>query len=262
MLAARWSRDLTVVVALALLGLVLALTPGSGWFEGVLLALLVLVLPGYALAAAFFQPGSIPPAERSVYAIALSVAIAGLGGVATQILFDLDRGVWLALLLTVTVAASWIAQRRRELLPFEGASSRLELSSVNPLAIVAVLVAVGVAAGAFSIAVSSTRDSRGDAHFAELWVLPQPRAGAGSTEPAVSIGVGNHEGRAVSFLVRAARGAKVVAQWNVHLARGERWQTSLRTPTPPLSAATPLRVALLREGRVYREAFLRSKAEP
>jgi uncharacterized membrane protein len=259
MLAARWSRDLIAVLALALLGLVLALIPGGGWVEGALLSLLVLILPGYALAAAFFQPGAIPAAERTVYTVALSIAVAGLGGVLTQIVFNLDRGVWVALLLAATVAACWAAQRRRELLPLDSAAPRFQLPGISPLAIAATLVAIGIAATAFGIAVNGTSDSRADAHFAELWVLSQPGASPSSAEPGVSIGVGNHEGRSVSFLVRAARGAKVLARWKVHLARGDRWQTSLRTP--PLSAAKPLRVTLLREGRVYREAFLRSDFE-
>jgi uncharacterized membrane protein len=259
MLAARRSRDLTAVAALALLGLALVLIPGGGWLEGVLLLPLVLILPGYALAAALFQPGSIPPAERAVYTVALSIAVTGLGSVLAQIAFDLDRGVWVAMLLAATLAACWVAQRRRELLPVEGASPRFELPSVNPLAIVAVLAAIGVAAGAFSIAVDSTRDSRAEAHFAELWVLPQRNTSGGSGGSSVSIGIGNHEGRPVTFRLQATRGGKVVASWTVRLTGNESWQTNLSAPRP--SASAPLRVILLRNGLVYREAFLRSNLE-
>lgn len=257
-LAARWSRDLTAVIALAGLGLALALLPGAGRLEDAVLLLLVLALPGYALAAAFFQPGSIPAAERTVYVIALSVAVTGLGGLLVQVLFDLDRGVWVALLLIATVTSAWIARRRRELLPFESSSPRFEAPGVSPLAVVATALAIGIVAGAFSIAVSSTRDSRAAAHFAELWLLPRP--GGDPTERTVSIGVRNHEGRAVSFRLQAARGTEILATRTVRLDRGETWQTSLRTPPP--TATMPLRVALLREGRVYREAFLRSELEP
>jgi uncharacterized membrane protein len=258
-LPARPSRDLTAVAALALLGLALALLPGSGWVEGAVLVLLVLVLPGYALAAALFQPRSIPAAERTVYSIALGIAVVGLSALVVQVLFNLDRGLWVGLLLAATLVACWAAQRRRELLPFESAPPRVEPPSVNPLAVVAMLLAVGIAVAAFSIAVHSTKDSRADAHFAELWVLPRTGADAGPVESAVSIGVGNHEGRRVSFRLRATRGKEVVARWTVRLARGERWQTSLRTPRP--SATAPLRVTLLRDGRVYREAFLTGEAE-
>ncbi len=258
-LAARWSRDLTAVLALAALGLVLALVPGRGPLEGTVLLLLVLVLPGYALAAAFFQPGSIPAAERTVYVVALSVAVTGLGGVLVQVLLDLERGVWLALLLGATVAATWIAQRRRELLPFERPSPHFELSSFNPAAIVAMLLAVGIAAGAFSIAFGGARDSRAAAHFVELWALPEPSGAGESPETAVSIGVRNHEGRPVSFRLEAAQGTEIVSSWAVQLARGERWETILPTSLP--SATAPLRVTLLREGRVYREVLLESEPE-
>jgi uncharacterized membrane protein len=256
-LTARWSRDLRAVLGLALLGLILALVPGGGWPEGSVLLLLVIALPGYALAAALFPPGSIPVAERTVYVVAVSIALAGLGGVLTQIFFDLDRGLFIAPLLTVTLAACWIAQRRRELLPFENASPRFELPGVNPFGIVAMLVAVGIAGGAFSTAVHSMRDSRGDAHFTALWVLPE---GGGGTGASVSIGIGNHEGRPVSFGLRATRGREALIRRQVRLARGERWETSVRAPAA--SDARPLRVALIRSGRVYREAFLRSVAEP
>jgi uncharacterized membrane protein len=256
-LAARWSRDLTAVLALAALGLVLALVPGGGPFEGLVLLVLVLVLPGYALAAAFFQPGSIPAAERTVYVVALSVAATGLGGVLVHVLFDLDRSVWLALLLGTTVAATWVAQRRRELLPFEGASPNIDLPRLSPHAALAFAAAVALAVGAFSLALDSARDSRADAHFAELWVLPEGDAGSG--EGTVAIGVGNHEGRAVSFRLQAIQSDKVLLTRTVRLDRGEVWRTSLLAPAS--APGEPLRVVLLREGRVYREALLGNEPE-
>lgn len=259
MFAARWSRDLIAVVALALAGLVLALFPGGGWLEGAILLPLVLILPGYALAAALFPPGSIPAAERTVYIVALSMAVTGLGSVLAQIVFNLDRGLWIALLFTATVAGCWVAQWKRDLLPLENASPHLELPRPNPLAVVAVVLAIGVAAGAFSIAVGSTRDSRAENHYTELWVLPHPGTEGGPGRSAISIGIGNHEGHPNTFRLLAAQSGKIVGSWTVHLARSEHWQTSLRAPAPAPTA--PLRVTLQQNGRIIREVFLRRDLE-
>ena len=73
-------RDLTLVVALACLAFVAALLSAPVLLRAVLLVPLVLVLPGYALAAALFPPGTVSPAERGVYSVGLSIAVDGARG--------------------------------------------------------------------------------------------------------------------------------------------------------------------------------------
>lgn len=246
----RPSPDLLATVALALLGLLVALAPAEIWIRVAVLAPLALVLPGYALAAALFPPGSIPPAERAVYSTALSVAAAVLSGVLAQLLVDLDREVWALLLFAVVLAASAVAQRRRPRPRAAGAGG--SLPRPGPLSAAALLAAVVLAGWAVEISSRGARADRDETRFTELWVQPA-RSGGG---PAAAIGVGNHEGRPVSYRVEASRRGTVLAEWEIGLADGRRWQASL--PLAGISPARPLLVTLLRGGEVYRRAYLRS----
>jgi uncharacterized membrane protein len=255
---ARRSPDLIAVILLAVLGLLLALMPGGGWPQGVILALLAVVLPGYALAAALFPFRAIPAAERAVYTFALGIAIPGLGGVLTQILFNLDRGVFAGLLAGVTLVACWVAGRRRASLPAPLPWPSIRPPRFAPLGLVAFLLAGGIAAGALSLAVRNSEESLADAHFSELWALPT--AGGSSGGRTVSIGVGNHEGQVVAYSLLATQGEEVVGHWRLRLQRGAHWRTRLHVSQPPSSK--PLRVTLRRGGRIYRDVFVASEAAP
>lgn len=256
-LAARWSRDLVAVVATALLGLIVALIHVGGWIEVVALLPLVLVLPGYALAAALFGPGAIPLAERTVYVVALSLTATGLGGIITQLVLSLDRLVWAVVLFLVTLAASRLAQRRRDQRPNNLREPHLDLPSFNPLSVAVVLAALAISGWAVSIAGNNAKQTRHDAHFTELWVLPVEATTADTEQGGVTIGVSNHEGHAVSYRVRVAqRGASLAAR-SIRVQGGRNRQ--IRIVAPAISAADPLQVTLLRKGQVYHRAFLRSR---
>jgi uncharacterized membrane protein len=76
----RSSLDLAATMALAVLGLFVALIPADVWLRVVVVAPMVLVLPGYAITAIFFFPQTLPTSERLVYTIALSLAITAAAG--------------------------------------------------------------------------------------------------------------------------------------------------------------------------------------
>lgn len=256
--AADWSRDLAIVLALAVLGAVLAVVPGDGWIEEGVLLVFILFLPGYAATAALFPPRSIPVAERTVYAVALSVALTGLSGVVVQLVLNLDRDTWIVLLMIMTAVGCLLAQLRREWLP--PAETRIRLFRVNPAAIVMFLLAAALAGVAFSLSVTSTREMRADAQFAQLWILPAPNGRAENGSEAVSIGVANHLAEDVVYRLELLYGTEPVTAWTFHIGkRGER-EFSAQGPQPLANRA--LRAVLLRDGRPYREAFLRGGPEP
>ena len=58
------------------------------------------------LAALAFAPGTVSPAERGVYAVALSLAVAAVGGLVLQLAIGLDRASWAILLAAVTALAA------------------------------------------------------------------------------------------------------------------------------------------------------------
>lgn len=255
--SARSPLDLVATLGLALLGLVVALFPVESWMRVTVLIPLIFALPGYAVVCALLPPGRIPAAERTVYAVALSVAISVLSGVIAQPVLRLDRASWAILLTVVTVTASVAALWRRRALPWRGrprpATPMLGLSSV-----LAIVVAVGLAAWAISIASAGNRKVRVDSRFSELWVLPAKLAPPSGD--AVSIGVENHQGVPVSYLIRITQHGIELADRPIRLRNGERWQTRLLVRG--ISSADPIQVTLLREGEVYRRAYLESGLRP
>ena len=72
-----WWGDLTVVAGLALAGLALALIPVPGPVRTAALLPLLLILPGFAVAAVLFRPGEISGELRMVLSVALSVGPSG-----------------------------------------------------------------------------------------------------------------------------------------------------------------------------------------
>src|SRR4029079_2686500 len=98
---------------------------------------LVLFVPGYAVAAALFPPGFVTRDERAALTVAFSVGAWALIGLVLQIFINLDRGVWLAMLLLVTLTGVVLAQMRREGLPDAMAIREGPYSTINPLAMAA-----------------------------------------------------------------------------------------------------------------------------
>lgn len=209
------------------------------------LVLLVLVLPGYAVAAIAFPPGSVSPAERGVYAVALSIAVAAVGGLVLQLAVGLDRTVWAVFLASVTLLAAIVAmelpRRRRPLLP-------VRLPRAFPL----VLASFGVACLVAVLAVVSARDglldSRSQAHFTDFWMTP-----AATGSKAVTVGLRRHGDGRGRYAVRLLRGSRTLARREVVLRAGQQ-----RVWTIPVLAPGPARVvaAVEQRGRAGRRLHL------
>jgi hypothetical protein len=253
---ARSPLDLVATLGLALLGLVVALLPAASWVRVTVLIPLVFALPGYAVGCALLPSRTIPAAERGVYTVALSVAICALSGVLVQLVLSLGRASWAILLTLITVTASVTALRRRRPLAWRR-RPRATIATPPPASILAIVVAVGIAAWAISVASAGARKDRVHARFSELWVVPAkaPQPGGDS----VSIGVENHQGVPVSYVIQTQHGTLFTSQ-PVRLSAGGRWHTRLLPGA--ISSADPLRVTLLREGAVYRRAYLDSGLRP
>lgn len=246
----RRSSDLVALLVLALLGLVAVLAGIDGFVGAVLLLPLAFAVPGYALAAALFPPGQIPASERAVYVIALGIAAAALSGILVQLVFSLDRMAWALTLSGLTLAAGAVAAARR----WEDKPT-WTADELNPVAVVLLAMALAMAAWAVANATNRARDELGDAHFTELWLLPTAGSAPGAPRR-VSIGVSNHEGHTASYQVNLTLGGVPLRNWTVRLGEGQAWTTNLPAPRP--TDSKPLRVTLLRDGRVFRNAFLRS----
>jgi uncharacterized membrane protein len=252
-LAPLW-RDLAAVVALALVGLLVSLLPVAGWVKAVALLPLVLILPGYALAAALFPPGVIGRDDRLVFTVAFSVGASALGGLLLQVALRLDRPVWAALLFSLTVLACAVALMRRD-----GTPGDHQVSSrpprVGALSVAAILAAAAIAGWGIAIATRGVHRQLDNSQFSLLWVVPQ-RGGAGTGgEAPVSVGISNQEGRDASYLLRVRRDGVTLRDWRIHLVADQQWQRGLAAST--ISGSGPLLVQLYRGGELYRHAQLR-----
>jgi hypothetical protein len=76
----------------------------------------------------------------------------------------------------------------------------------------------------------------------------------------VTIGVSNEEGAPVSYQLRILSDGDTLANSGLRLADGQSQRVLLSTP--PISAERPLKVLLLRDGKVYRRVQLKNEALP
>ena len=250
----RSQRDLLAVSLLTVVALAVALADPPGWLQAAVLLPLALLLPGYAICAALFPSDLLPRDERVVYCLVLSISAAALGGLATQLLLDLDRGVWVGLLAALTLLATMIAAARRRQAP--PASSTIPgRRSLGLLSVAGILASLAIAGGAIAIAADGARDQSRRQVFTSLWAVP---AGAALAD-GVTIGVWNHGG-GTAMRLEARRHGRPIGSWRLSLRGDQRWQAPLDGSLLPGPA--PLVVSLYREGSLYRRVHLDLGTEP
>lgn len=244
------SRDLAVACALAALGLAIAIVSPGGWLQAATLAPLVLLVPGYALAAALFPPGTLDHEDRVVYSFALSVSSAALGGLTLQVVLGLGRGTWLGLLIGVTLAASAVARARRNALPIQTTPTPPARPPAELLWLLAFLAALAVAGGAIVVAAHGVRQQQSEQRFASLWAVPAKASGGPAR---VIVGVWNHGGPA-SYRLKVSVGGKLIQTLRLRLHPNQRWHTTLTPRSTP--GARPLRMTLFHGATAYRSVEL------
>lgn len=249
MSAKRRSADLAAAAGLAVLASLVELLPVHGWLQALLVGPLVLVLPGYALAAALFPPGTVSRGERLVHTFVLSIAAVAIGGVLLQLAFDLHRTVFTLLELSVTLAAAGVAVMRRSRLPIQPEARpapRVGRQSL-PLAL-GYLAAAAIAVVAVASASQGVREQQSRQVFASLWAVPD------RAEPArVRVGVVDHGGP-TSFRLEVSGPEGPLAQIPVRLGEGTTWEETL---PPAVGAGAENLVLTLFQGRTpYRSVEL------
>lgn len=223
--------DLVVTVALAagaMTAMLWAPSPGASGVDGALrifFALpLVLVLPGYALTAALFPGKSLSLAERTLFSLGLSLALAALGGLALHWApTGLRASSWAALLGNTTLLCSLVALVRRVRLPTQPAQLGVVLTQGQALALG---MAAVIACGALLVAHDGALNRR-DPGFTQLWVVPD-EATAGQ---AVRLGVANREAGTVRYRLQLQSGSEVVSTWpTIVLGPNQQWQEVVALP--------------------------------
>ena len=139
--------DLFIVLALvAFSGLLIWLWPGESVLRSVLGILLVLGLPGYALEAALFEPGSLTTSLRLLMMVGLSLAAGVIGGLALYWTpLGLQTGTWYVWLASITVGACLVGFVRFPAHPSGQAASSSPIK-LRPLVLLsAALLVSGIA---------------------------------------------------------------------------------------------------------------------
>jgi uncharacterized membrane protein len=224
----------------------LALATPSGSPERVFAALLVvLILPGYALSELLPSVGGRTAGERILLIPALSLTAVILDSAAlnaAQVRLDLDS--WIVSLTAITLlcgAAGGLGRRR----PMRLRRLHPPWASARPLLIAVPLVAALLVGVSLVTVNSVSRRQRSD-RFTQLWALPAP-----APSDVAQIGVYNHEGRSLSYLLRVFSGQHMLRSETVLVASLRTWTTTQRR----LPSASELRISVSTSGSsapVYR----------
>jgi uncharacterized membrane protein len=213
------------VVSLAVVSAVVAAVPGIPGAARIPAAvLLLLILPGFALASAAFAHRRLDPVERVLLTVALSLAAAVLVALCLDVTpWGLDRSSWAVALAGVTVASALVAAVRaseRAVLAVRRRSVRPNRAQTAALACGAVLLA-----GAFWLA-TKPLPVPGATGYTALWLVPA----AGSTD-VVRVGVRSGELEPSTYRLSLRVGARVVRGWKLRLAPSGAWEARVALPT-------------------------------
>ncbi len=236
-----------VAIAFALMGLKIPLLSGP------LAAVLVLLLPGYALTAAIYPWPTLGLPERALLSLGLSLTLSALSGLLLNLLpGGLSRVGWTLLLAALTLAACAIAQvrrgrRPRRALPGPGPGPGWR----NSLRYAPALLVLG---SAFGVAVTGALNEP-KAGFTQLWMLP-----VSAESRTVQLGVRNSESAPTGYRLELRVAGQRVEQWEqLRLAPGESWETRATLPEAGWAEAV-----LYREDApeaVYRRTLLQDDLE-
>ena len=232
---------------LALTGAPAALTAITG--------MALVAAPGYLLSRLLLGPAA-AAMDRVLAGAALALSVPVLGGLALQAAgVPLHKPAWLALLAGLTLAAGVaLLVRSRRGRPPGGPPGAPGGRRLHPGPAVALAAALVIAGGGLVLA----RLGEARQHypgFTQLWLVHRdPRAAT------ANLGVGNHEGGTVRYLVVLLRNGRRVSEWTFSLPNGQDWHQSPRVP-----AAAALRVNLFRLPDVrtpYRHVTLSGSGPP
>ncbi len=212
--------------------------------------LFVLVLPGAALTAALFPPGTLSIEKRILVTLVLSLAATALGGLLLNLSpLGLNFATWSIYLFTVTIAGALVAALRGLVRPASHVSApRFHLSPLNAglfgLAGAVILIALAVAARPAPL--------QGLQGYSTLYLLPA----ANGNSNGYRLGITSQELTTVQFDIQLKLNGQVIHEWpNVTLTPGQEWSSAVELAASQKGAGR-LEAVLYRldvPGQVYRE---------
>lgn len=213
----RW-----VVAGLSIAGAV-ALAAVLPAVRHLVVAILLLLLPGYAVSSALLPSRELRLGELVTVILATGAASLAVGGLlVTNLPSGVSAEAWVGLTAALVAAGVLVAAlRRRPLLPHRFAG-RFSGASV-----LVMLLVLGMAGGALAVARSGAEAQDRATTFSELWAVP-------AADRMLHIGLTSHETDARTYRVEVELDGKAVAQWRgISLSPGATWETALTAPNMP-----------------------------
>lgn len=198
MRANRAAIETSVIVGVSLLAAVANVMPAHA-VDGLrqVLAVPMLVLPGWSVSRAVFSKESIRLPERVAISGCMTIALLVLIGLALDALpGGLTRTSWSWSLIAVTVVASAVSLLlRRTDVSSPGGDWRLGVGSW-----LGVLAALSLILAGFAVARRSALRNDAKTRFTQLWMLP------GASKQEIQYGVKSYEGHVEHFVLTARLG--------------------------------------------------------
>lgn len=229
-------RESRVILALTALAVAGAAIPAGTWSAArvILVAPLVLFLPGYALTGAIFRRQAPGWVERTALALSLSLVTTGLVSLLLYVLsFGLTLRSWAISLAAITVTATCVVASRpmpnRSTAVSPGLALRLPR---RPAQIAMVVVAACLVAAAVALA-RTPLPSPSAPGYTALWLTRDPRSAA------LILGVRSEEHRRAHYVLRLTLPGGTTSR-KLTLSPSQTWQE--RLPPARRAAASLHRV--------------------
>jgi uncharacterized membrane protein len=247
----RGSTDLMAAIAVTLVAMAATLAPGTPAPVRLILgALLVLILPGYAVSAACLPFRSVGVPERLCLTLGLSVGIMIVGGLLLNWAapaLGLHRATWSILLGDVTLTACGIALERR----FAARARRLKaeqmsitLPHVGRLLRSGLLLAITLLAlaAAITISVSAAVNQERGQQSTELWMLPASLSGQ---EQAFQVDISNLQSTTTSYHLEVLVEGRPFRRWeSIRLKPYGTWRATWTLTHSQHAHAMPVQAVL------------------
>lgn len=249
----RYRNALTETAFLALTAFtVAAIFETGGLVRGLMSVLLVFVLPGRALLAAWFPHRLAQTPENILLTIIASIAVTTIGGLLLNLLpVGLVTQTWVMWLGGVAAINTVIALLRALRAPGEVAAGNAAI--LRPAQALLMVAAVVIVVGGMVVARGGAL-SQPRAGFTQLWMLPA------STADAISIGVRNEEGVPVTYRLVVRQGEATIQDRDAILIEpAQSWSLTVPLPLETLGAELPIEARLYRTDQpnsVYRSVTL------
>lgn len=215
--------DLYLIVALAAAGVVAQFSFVPLPLHVVGGVLLVLICPAYALVSALFPGRSLGLAERVLFGVGLSLAVAILGAVILNAFPQgLDMRLWAALFLGVTLLASMVAFLRRNQICSQPQAKPIAWLRFDQVILLGAAIFM---AGTAFVLVRAPRPVTGVSGYTTLWMLPNDDL---SKQAKLTVGVSSSELEITRYRLSVLSNGREVENWDeISLAPGENWEANL-----------------------------------